>query len=336
MPNPFTTGGQIAQTSVNEPEKIFEFTKGQRTVLPDAPAAAPSQSAAMPDIYAPSAQPQRQPMNALSRGAPAGFGSGLGGPVKVGSQRPMGMKLLERAARRRDPRAIQQLAGIEAQTSDNAEARNQRWAEMIFGAGQDQARDTRRMEHDDALWTKNANRDDTLWDRKTGREDEIYDRNKVDEAGLWERNNAEDDRRHTRDRAEQLDDEKRKGEESRKTYTLPDPLTGKPHTGHFMTGSGIALPAKPAEKTPEQIKAEEDYFKAQGLQIQESKDSRGRTWERPKAEKAKPLQYFDPETNRKVDLDPEQYELGEDGKPRLKKKEGKSDKEAKRSWLNYK
>lgn len=100
---------------------------------PMMPAAQPQQAAA-PMMTAAPAQAQA-PVNPLggmdsrslsARGGPMGYsqqGVGTNNPnsYAVGQKRaPLGMRLLERQARRRDPRAIGQLASMEQQNSQNA------------------------------------------------------------------------------------------------------------------------------------------------------------------------------------------------------------------------
>lgn len=100
------------------------------------PAAAPMQAAQM--MPAPASQPPTRmaavnPLGGMdarplsARGGPMSYsqqGEGTTNPnaFRVGQNNaPLGMRLLERAARRRDPRAIMQLAGMEQQNVQNAQ-----------------------------------------------------------------------------------------------------------------------------------------------------------------------------------------------------------------------
>lgn len=62
---------------------------------------------------------------------------------------------------------------------------------------------------------------------------------------------AEEEFIYQRKRTDMISDEQRHGEQARETYALKDPLTGQPHTGHFMTGNGMTLPSQAAVQTPQ-------------------------------------------------------------------------------------
>lgn len=126
-----------------QPQMINGVQRYNAPAAAQAPAAAPAQpmmpaaqpqQAAAPMMTAAPAQAQA-PVNPLggmdtrslsARGGPMGYsqqGVGTNNPnsFAVGQKRaPLGMRLLERQARRRDPRAIGQLASMEQQSSQNA------------------------------------------------------------------------------------------------------------------------------------------------------------------------------------------------------------------------
>ncbi len=103
------------------------------------PAAAPAQ----PGAFGGGVMPQpRATVNPLSRGAPAGAASSLGGPVPVGRSRFDPNRMAERMVRRGDPRGAQFLFGKEMQKS------GQDFQREMFGAqtAEAQARDATNFE----------------------------------------------------------------------------------------------------------------------------------------------------------------------------------------------
>ena len=187
------------------------------------------------------------PMNDGSlqmRGGPMSYnerGMGTNNPnaFRVGGPRlPTGMRLLDRAARHRDPRAISQLAGMEQQQMLQNQGQQ-------FSAGQDETRLRYQMGRDEV---QQQNYERNRFDTQTMQQERYAQQMERDKLNFdqsqtaWNAQHAilNTDRNveYQRNRNDMMTDEQRRAEEARKTFAINDPITGQPIQGRIMTGNG--------------------------------------------------------------------------------------------------
>lgn len=244
MPNPYISGGQLTNSSTQEPERIFEFTKGQRTILPatsSGGAPTPPASQAMPfgrpnalSRGAPPASGSRVgmpfgPPNALSRGAEAGAASSLGGPVPSGRSGRDVNRIAERMLRRKDPRGVQFLFG-QAMQKDGQEFQRE-----MFGAHQQASAERDATNFDQGLYMFGKQQE-----AQKERDATNYDQG----IDMFGKQQAAEKERYDRARNDQLTDEQKK-----KGFTVQPLDPNDPSKGNVIVrGDGSLFNVLPGER----------------------------------------------------------------------------------------
>jgi hypothetical protein len=193
------------------------------------------------------------------RGGPMSYnerGVGTNNPnaFRVGGPRlPTGMRLLDRAARHRDPRAISQLAGMEQQQMLQNQGQQ-------FSAGQDQKHLSYQMGRDeqemDKFTTVQSAREFEF--RESYKRQMERDKLNFDQSqDAWNRQHdiqvADRDHEYHRGRNDMMTDEQRRAEQARETYGIKDPLTGQMMQGRIMTGNGQQITRDAPPLSPDDI-----------------------------------------------------------------------------------
>lgn len=186
--NPFQFGGQIAQTSTNEPESLIGIAGVRSQVRNPMPFGTPPPAA--------SAVPMA-PVNGLSRRRAPGSNSALGGPVPVGRSRYDADRMAEQMVRRRDPRGAQFLFGQARDAQDRAFSREmfgaQEGAAMAReqrGEARDDLRFGRELEAEQQREQRRDRRDEFQFGREQQMEEQRYQRRRQDELTDEQRRNG--------------------------------------------------------------------------------------------------------------------------------------------------
>ena len=228
MPNPFISGGLLPHMpdSFQPPETTAPKMQTFRPLGTGSPLGGMNDG---------SLQMRGGPMSYSERGV----GTNNPNAFRVGGPRlPTGMRLLDRAARHRDPRAISQLAGMEQQQMLQNQGQQ-------FSAGQDETRLRYQMGRDEQQQQnfQTGRLDTQTMEQERYKQQMERDRLNFDQSqAAWNAQhavlNADRDTEYQRNRSDTLTDEQRHAEQARTTHVLKDPITGQVIQGHIMTGNG--------------------------------------------------------------------------------------------------
>jgi hypothetical protein len=222
MSNPFTFGGlPHMPDSFQPPETTAPKMQTFRPLGQDSPLGGMNDG---------SLQMRGGPMSYSERGV----GTNNPNAFRVGGPRlPTGMRLLDRAARHRDPRAISQLAGMEQQQMlDQQQQTNFETGRLDSKTmeaeryKQQMERDRLNFEQSQAAW--NAQHEVTQADRNT---------------------------EYQRNRSDMMTDEQRQAERARTANIIIDPVTGQAMAGHLITGNGQMIRREAPPMTADDLAA---------------------------------------------------------------------------------
>lgn len=154
----------VVNTAVSD--RVAALGRNPSVSTPAAPFGQPAAPPAQPVIFGGDVMPQPRAANPLSRGAPAGAASSLGGPVPVGRSRFDPNRMAEMMVRRKDPRGAQFLFGRAMQEN------SQSFQREMFGAqaAESAARDKTNFEQQQYMFglqqDANATRDATNFEQQ--------------------------------------------------------------------------------------------------------------------------------------------------------------------------
>jgi hypothetical protein len=171
-----------------------------------------------------------------------GVGTNNPNAFRVGGPRlPTGMRLLDRAARHRDPRAISQLAGMEQQQMLQNQGQqfsaDQNETQMRYHLGRDQQQQTNFETGRLDSKTMEAER----YKQQMERDRLNFEQSQAAWNAQHEVTQADRNTEYQRNRDDMMTDEQRQAERNRTAHFIIDPISGYTMNEHVITGNGQLL-----------------------------------------------------------------------------------------------